>query len=176
MAVTRSENMARIGSKDTRPEMLLRRALWGSGLRYRIHVKGLPGRPDLVFRKPRLIVFVDGCFWHGCPIHYALPRTPNEYWAEKVRKNVERDRERTLALEAVGWRVFRFWEHEVLRNLEQVIDSIKAGLLDNSTQADRWRVVKVTPMANGMERREMTLLRCPNSIREEVVARVQRHV
>lgn len=104
--------MASIRSKDTKPEILVRRYLFARGLRYRIHVNRLPGSPDIVFRKYKTVVFVDGCFWHGhegCR-HYVLPKSNTEFWQAKVDRNRARDRRDDEALEKLGWRVIRFWE------------------------------------------------------------------
>ena len=115
---TRSFNMSRIRSANTKPEMILRKLLWLCGLRgYRLHAK-LPGRPDIVFGKKRVAVFVDGCFWHSCP-HCSDGRAPKSntgYWTEKRRMNRERDRRRTRELRQQGWTVVRLWEHEVNRD------------------------------------------------------------
>lgn len=176
MALSRSEQMARIRSKDTRPEMSLRRALWSAGLRYRVHSPGLPGRPDVVFPGRKVVVFVDGCFWHGCPIHYGRPRSSESYWTAKLAGNVERDGRRTLELEAAGWRVVRVWEHEVRRTLDEVIARVREALHGGAPEPDQWRVVAVMAGEGGEERRELRLLRDPETVRFEVGPRVQRHV
>src|SRR5262245_56530052 len=119
MALTRSEQMARIRAKDTSPERLLRCALWRAGLRYRLHRRTETALPDLVFRRDRVVVFVDGCFWHGCPEHYVRPRSRGEFWDTKLARNVERDRAQTRDLEARGWRVCRIWEHAVFENVRE---------------------------------------------------------
>ena len=119
--------MARVRSRDTRPEMLLRRALWASGRRYRIGVK-LPGTPDLAFIGPRLAVFVDGCFWHGCPDHYTAPTENDSFWRAKLERNVSRDRRVDHELAELGWRVLRFWEHEVTRDLPRVVEMLSRAL------------------------------------------------
>lgn len=110
--VTRSRMMAGIRGRDTKPELLLRRALHALGLRYRLHHRGLPGRPDLVFPRRRAVVFVHGCFWHrheNC--RYATtPVTRPDFWMQKFRSNVERDRRNQHALLAAGWRVAIVWE------------------------------------------------------------------
>jgi len=110
---TRSAVMSRIRSRDTKPEMAVRRALHASGLRYRLHRKGLPGRPDLVFPGRRIALFVHGCFWHqhGCCLSHA-PASRLEYWGPKLRRNKERDAENTKALEATAWTVMQIWECE----------------------------------------------------------------
>ena len=108
---TRSAVMSRIRSRDTKPEMAVRRALHAAGLRYRLHRKDLPGRPDLVFPSRRVALFVHGCFWHqhGCHLSHA-PASRLEYWGPKLRRNKERDAENTAALEAAGWTVMQIWE------------------------------------------------------------------
>ncbi len=104
--------MARIKGRNTSPELALRRALWAAGLRYRLHRK-LPGTPDVAFVGARVAVFMDGCFWHGCPLHYSFPSTRPEFWAAKLRGNVERDSRVDTQLAELGWTTLRFWEHEL---------------------------------------------------------------
>lgn len=107
--------MGRIRSKDTKPEIALRRALHHMGLRYRLGGGGLPGRPDIVLPRHRAIVFVHGCFWHrhpGCKVA-STPKTNIEFWNEKFERNVKRDRKVARELAALGWRVFIIWECEV---------------------------------------------------------------
>lgn len=108
----RSRNMAQIRGRETKPELALRRMLWSMGQRYRTHAR-LPGRPDIVFTRDQLAVFVDGCFWHSCPEHGAVPSSNNHFWSKKLRSNQERDRRVESELAALGWTVLRFWEHEV---------------------------------------------------------------
>lgn len=104
--------------RDTRPERLLRSALWARGLRYRVDVKGLPGRPDVVFARERLAVFCDGDFWHGRQLSLRLQKLSGghnaSYWIRKISTNVDRDRRHDAALEAAGWRVCRLWETDVV--------------------------------------------------------------
>ena len=109
--------MARIRSRDTGPELAVRRAMHAAGLRYRLHRKGLPGRPDLVLPSRRTALFVHGCFWHrhaGCP-RASTPGTRQEYWLPKLARNVARDRENQAALHAAGWTVLAAWECDVAR-------------------------------------------------------------
>lgn len=101
--------------RDTAPEMRVRRLLHARGLRYLVDaapVQGVRRRADLVFRGPRVAVFVDGCFWHGCPKHGMNPRTNTAFWSAKLARNRERDAETDDLLRAAGWVVLRFWEHE----------------------------------------------------------------
>lgn len=121
--LTRSENMSRIRSRDTKPELVLRKALWAAGCRYRLYYN-LPGRPDLVFLRSRLAVFTDGCFWHGCPIHYSAPGTNQDFWKNKLRKNVLRDMATDDALTSDNWKILRIWEHE-LKDTDEIVLKIK---------------------------------------------------
>ena len=102
-------------ANDTSPEILLRSALWKSGIRgYRKHLQHLPGRPDVAFPRHRLAVFIHGCFWHRCPkCNILIPRTNTSYWEEKLRRNVERDQRVFGHLEQLGWRTMRLWECEI---------------------------------------------------------------
>lgn len=132
--------MSRNRGTRTGPEELLRKALWASGLRYRIH-HGLPGRPDVVLPAKRLVVFVDGCFWHGCPIHYQAPHNNADFWAAKIENNRNRDAEVTKQLECAGWRVVRFWEHDVKSSLSACVDMIRDVLINQETQSPVERCV-----------------------------------
>jgi DNA mismatch endonuclease (patch repair protein) len=107
--------MSRIRGKDTAPELALRKALHGKGFRFRLHGVDLPGRPDMVMRKHKTVVFVHGCFWHrhtGCKIA-ATPKSNAEFWFRKFAANVERDERNISHLKALGWRVFVIWECEL---------------------------------------------------------------
>jgi len=127
--LTRSENMSRIRGKDTLPELVVRRAFWAAGLRYRLHDRRLPGNPDLVFAGQRTVVFVHGCFWHcheGCG-NFRLPKTRTEWWAAKLARNKARDAEVCTKLRAAGWRVMVIWECEVAdrRLLDELASKLK---------------------------------------------------
>jgi len=101
--------------RDTKPELALRSAVHALGLRYRVSAAPLQGvrrTADLVFRRARVAVFLDGCFWHGCPKHHTLAATNARFWADKVRVNRERDRDTDQRLNEAGWTVLRIWEHE----------------------------------------------------------------
>ena len=102
-------------SRDTKPELAVRSAVHRRGIRFRVAARPQPELPrtaDMVLRKTRIAVFVDGCYWHGCPEHHTQPATNPEYWANKIAGNVARDAETTEYLEQAGWTVLRFWEHE----------------------------------------------------------------
>ncbi|MFF2011142.1 very short patch repair endonuclease [Streptomyces sp. NPDC058195] len=117
--------MQAIRSRDTKPERLVRQLVHAQGLRYRVAAKPLPGlrrTADMVFRPAKVAVFIDGCYWHGCPEHYVPPRTNHGYWSEKVARNIARDRDTNQHLADAGWTVLRFWEHEPSRDCaDQII-------------------------------------------------------
>ncbi|MCY1022098.1 very short patch repair endonuclease [Pyxidicoccus sp. MSG2] len=174
MALSRSEQMSRIRGRDTSPERLLRSALWRAGLRFRLHARTPHGRPDVVFPKLKVAVFIDGCFWHGCPEHYVRPRTRDEFWSSKLQENVRRDRRQTLLLEEEGWRVCRFWEHQVFESLQVLVEYVRHALRDEAWSAlSSWRVVQVTPLAGegDMEERWMEDLRNADAKHSTVVRR-----
>lgn len=119
--------MQRQARRDTAPELVLRRELWRRGLRYRVDLAPLPGmrrRADLVFTRPRVAVYVDGCFWHRCPDHGTAPRSNRDWWAKKLDANVRRDRDTNSRLEAEGWRVVRVWSHEATKDAADRIEAI----------------------------------------------------
>ena len=113
---SRSDNMRAIRRRDTGPERQVRSLLHRAGLRYRVDYRVGTGRaaprPDIAFTHAKVAVFVDGCFWHSCPEHATMPKANREFWEAKLRRNVERDRENDAALEGMGWKVIRVWEHE----------------------------------------------------------------
>ncbi len=131
-ASSRASKAARGSSakRDTRCELVLRRAVWARGLRYRVDVAGLPGRPDLVFRKARVVVFCDGDFWHGKNLEQRIARLEDghnaPYWVAKITRNVERDMSNTAQLDRDGWRVLRFWESDILKDVDRITDEIVA--------------------------------------------------
>ncbi|QEZ45235.1 DNA mismatch endonuclease Vsr [Cupriavidus oxalaticus] len=110
----RSERMSRIRSRDTKPEMCIRRLVHGMGYRYRLHRRGVPGTPDLVFSSRKKVIFVHGCFWHlhGCT-HYKMPQTRREFWLKKLEANVQRDQRVLLELANLGWESLVIWECEL---------------------------------------------------------------
>lgn len=121
----RSRNMSAIRSGDTKPEMLVRRYLHARGFRYGLHNRKLPGSPDIVLRKYKTVIFINGCFWHGhegCK-YYRLPKSNIEFWQEKITRNKERDAFDVSVLEAKGWKVLTVWECE-LRTIAQREDTL----------------------------------------------------
>ena len=136
-AQQRHANMAAIRSKDTKPEMIVRRGLWKRGFRYRLNYKRLPGHPDLVLRKYRTCIFVNGCFWHGHNVTLnikdetlnseccKIPNTNREFWVAKIRRNKERDKEEQKKLAAMGWHCITVWECELTpKKREETLESI----------------------------------------------------
>jgi len=123
----RSEVMRAVKSSDTKPELALRKALHALGYRYRLHVKNLPGKPDLVFPKYRAVIFVHGCFWHGhsCKRGARVPKSNVDYWVEKIARNKTRDRKNAAALRKLGWRVITLWECK-LKTLDPAAIPIKS--------------------------------------------------
>ena len=170
MALTRSEQMARISGRNTRPEVLLRRLLWRAGMRYRLFGTTHVGRPDIVFRSKRVAVFVDGCQWHGCPQHYVRPRSNCDFWMAKLAANVARDRRQTIELERSGWRVVRVWEHDLFERPNVAVACVRRALTLRTWRPDAsLRVVHVEildPVAD-IERRRMEDIRGDEG-REEV--------
>jgi len=166
----RHSNMAAIRSKDTKPEMIVRRGLWKRGFRYRLNHKRLPGHPDLVLRKYRTCIFVNGCFWHGHNVALPqmsdgrgqmgdviessecckIPKTNREFWVAKIRRNKERDKEEQRKLAAMGWHCITVWECELKpNNREKTLESLvftlnKIFLQDHS--ARRYPMPEEEPM------------------------------
>ena len=108
----RSFNMSMIKGKDTKPEMLVRRFLFGNGFRYRVNLKGLPGKPDIVLRKYGVVIFINGCFWHGhenCK-YFKIPKTRPDWWQDKIERNIKRDAKVRDELRQIGWRTMVIWE------------------------------------------------------------------
>lgn len=129
---TTSRVMSANRGKGTSVEIILRKALWHNGVRgYRTNMKGLPGRPDIVFTKQRLAIFVNGCFWHRCPrCNPSTPRTHAEFWNEKFEKNRARDLKKLEELDLLGWRTLIVWECEVRSDLDGVVRRIDEELDD----------------------------------------------
>ena len=128
--------MSRIRGKATKPELLVRHWLWSHGYRYRLNVKSVPGKPDIVLRKYRTAIFVNGCFWHGhegCSL-YSVPKSNTDFWIAKVQRNRERDQQEYKALHDAGWQVIVIWECQLKNtffddNMRKVEHSLSANLL-----------------------------------------------
>jgi len=132
---TRSYNMSRIRSKDTKPELLVRRFLHKNGFRYRLHVKDLPGKPDIVLPKYKTVIFVHGCFWHGhqgCK-YFVVPKTRTEWWLHKIGTNSAKDSVAESRLATAGWKILKLWECELkpamaFETLRQLISKLRPNL------------------------------------------------
>ena len=127
----RSEIMSNIKSKDTSIELLVRRKLFSMGYRYRVNYKVLPGKPDIVFTKKKIAIFIHGCYWHGhnCGSHYAHASQSNKtYWGPKIERTKQRDQEHIQELEADGWKVIVLWECEIRDNFNSTISTIENTL------------------------------------------------
>ncbi|MBB3703082.1 very short patch repair endonuclease [Alloprevotella rava] len=132
--------MSRIRSKNTKPELALRKALFARGFRYRVNDKKLPGKPDIVLPKYKTVIFIHGCFWHGhedCKYAY-IPKTNTRFWIDKITSNAERDKVNAEKLTALGWNVLTVWECEIRhthkQNLTPLIDRVEAEILVNMTK------------------------------------------
>lgn len=122
--LTRSELMRRVRGKHSSAERALRSAFHTAGLRFRLHRRVEGVAVDMAFPGSRVAVFVDGCFWHGCPEHATFPKTNQEYWLPKLAANRERDRRQATRIRAAGWRVFRVWEHECFPVADRLVNRI----------------------------------------------------
>jgi DNA mismatch endonuclease, patch repair protein len=117
--------MSRIRAKNTGPEIKFRKLLYARGIRgYRIHFN-LPGKPDIVFIRKKIAIFVDGCFWHKCPACFQEPETRKEFWLKKIHSNIERDNKVNRELISNGWKVIRIWEHEIRKDPDSVVRKIE---------------------------------------------------
>jgi DNA mismatch endonuclease (patch repair protein) len=128
---TRSRMMACIHANDTKPEMIVRHYLFKQGFRYRLHVHTMPGSPDIVLRKYRTAIFVNGCFWHGhdgCKYH-TIPKTNTEFWTAKIERNKERDAREAEELKKMGWNVIRIWECQLKPKVrDEYLNSLSLAL------------------------------------------------
>lgn len=136
--ITRSKNMSAIKGKNTRPEIAVRKALHARGLRFRLHVRTLPGSPDIVLPRYKAVIFVNGCFWHGHHCHLSsTPKTRQEFWLSKISNNMSRDRLVHDQLLDAGWRLGVVWECAIKgrtrRTLDSVIDELEDWLHDTTS-------------------------------------------
>ena len=150
--IERHNNMAAIHGKDTKPEMVVRKWLWRHGYRYRLNHPRLPGKPDVVMRKYRTCIFVNGCFWHGhegCR-YYTIPKTNTEFWVNKVKRNKERDVKVQHELAAMGWHSITIWECELKpvkreKTLESLAYTLNKIFLQDRT-VKRYEILEEEPM------------------------------
>ncbi len=121
----RRNTMKAVKSKDSKMEVKFRSALWHSGLRFNKNVSSMLGKPDIVFPRKKIVVFLDSCFWHGCPEHLRLPSSNSQYWEAKINRNKTRDLEVNLAYMELGWEVLRIWEHQLKENFDTEVFNVK---------------------------------------------------
>ena len=162
----RSANMAAIKSKNTKPEMIVRRGLWSRGFRYRLNHRGLPGHPDLVLRKYRTCIFVNGCFWHGHKLTEStvqgsecckIPKTNREFWVTKIVRNKERDKEVQRQLAQMGWHCITVWECELSPSKrEETLESI-AFTLNHLWLQDRRVIPSSSPQGKSEENSQIPM-------------------
>lgn len=122
----RSEIMSRIRDRDSKIEVRFRKALWKLGYRYRKNVSKYFGKPDVVLKSRKIVIFVDSCFWHGCQAHCRMPTSRKQYWKKKIDRNKMRDKEVTKYYEYTGWKMYRIWEHDIDANFQLIVSRWKA--------------------------------------------------
>jgi len=122
----RSHNMSMIKSKNTKPELKIKKLMKKLGFTYQ--PKGIYGKPDFVTKKQKIAVFVDGCFWHKCPKCFVEPKSNRKYWAPKLEQNVKRAKEVNKALKKEGWKVMRFWEHEIMKGPKKCAEKVSDSM------------------------------------------------
>ncbi len=116
--------MQAVKNKKTKLENLVCENLWSKNVRFRRNVKDLPGKPDIAIKKYRVVIFIDSCFWHNCPIHYKAPATNTEFWENKITGNMRRDEDVNAIYKDMGWNILRIWEHEIKTNFDASIEKI----------------------------------------------------
>lgn len=127
-----SRNLSRVKRRDAKPEIELRRELHRRGLRFRVDYGPAPGRPDIAFTRAKVAVFLDGCFWHGCPLHGTSPKSNADWWKAKIERNLTRDASVRDQLEQDGWLVLRYWAHD---DVDDICDEVEDVWRDLSGQA-----------------------------------------
>lgn len=167
----RSECMSRIHSRNTGPELAVRKELWRRGYRFRINVRTLPGTPDIVLARYRTAIFVNGCFWHGhrgCKL-YTVPKTNVKFWTEKIRRNQERDQLNIHRLESLSWNVITVWECELKhKSFNDTIDKIESLLAGNRR---KWEAYKARRKQDRLFSREQS--RRHREILEQIKAELE---
>lgn len=116
--------MSKIRSKETKIEVALRRELWRAGYRYRKNASGYFGKPDVLLKRYKTVIFIDSCFWHGCKKHFRLPSSKIKYWKQKIKKNIKRDTAVNKHYKKLGWRVIRIWEHQIKKDLAKTAERV----------------------------------------------------
>ncbi len=138
--ITRSYNMSQIKGKDTKPEMVVRKYIFSKGFRFRLHDKRLPGKPDIVLPRLKVVVFIHGCFWHGhenCR-YFVVPKTRTDWWLKKIERNKNIDYENELKLKNEGWKVYTIFECELKSNVrEKTLDNLVKILKSFSMQKEK---------------------------------------
>jgi DNA mismatch endonuclease (patch repair protein) len=124
----RSKVMASIRSKNTKPEIMIRKILWSKGKRYRLHDRSIPGIPDISNKSKKVAIFIDGCFWHGCSVCYKEPRTNVDYWRNKILQNKQRRVLVVSKLQKDDWKILQFWEHQVIQDAKGIVKEISRFL------------------------------------------------
>ena len=126
----RSELMKKIRSSNTKPELIFRKELWNSGIRYRLNSVSLPGKPDIVINKFKIVIFIDGDFWHGFRWEKKKPKIKanREYWIKKIEGNIKRDKSNNRKLKRLGYSVFRFWDHQIHKDLDSCISKVQSKI------------------------------------------------
>ena len=117
----RKKNMQAIKSSNTKIEIKVCKKLWNMGFRFRNNVKSLPGKPDIAIKKYKIVIFMDSCFWHKCPLHFIQPKSNINYWIPKIERNVERDKEINKYYKNNGWHLLRIWEHEIKKEFDETL-------------------------------------------------------
>jgi len=167
--------MSHIRSKDTRPEVLVRKSLFAAGLRYRLNVKALPGTPDIVLKKYHTIILINGCFWHGhegCR-HFVLPQTNRQFWEEKISRNRRRDTAVLARLEALGWKVITVWECELEpARRTGTLESLPGKIMECSRQHEMEAAQRKRLRAERREEREAEKVR-KSLARDEIYNRYE---
>ncbi|QQF63047.1 very short patch repair endonuclease [Bacillus mojavensis] len=122
----RSNTMKAVKSKNTKIEKVVSKEIWGRGIRFRKNVKNLKGKPDIAIKKYKIVIFIDSCFWHGCPLHGRIPKSNVEFWNNKIKRNIERDKSINQYYTRKGWNILRIWEHDLnKKKFSQTIDKIE---------------------------------------------------
>ena len=124
----RSDIMSKVRHKDSKIEIEFRKKLWNAGFCYRKNSTKYFGKPDLVLKSRKIVIFIDSCFWHGCKEHKPMPQSNKEFWMTKISRNIERDHDVTNHYENIGWRIIRIWEHDLKKNIDDTFNKTITNL------------------------------------------------